>query len=91
MANSQETFTWTSNPLTLSFDVLRDKYLTVTVNSTPTTDWDLNGRELTLTGNVVNGATVVATRSTDLDDDDFLVQFTDASSLRAVEIGRAHV
>lgn len=89
MANSQETFTWTSNPLTLSFDVLRDKYLTVTVNGTPTTDWDLNGRELTLTGNVVNGATVVATRSTDLDDDDFLVQFTDASSLRAVDLETA--
>ena len=89
MANSQETFTWTSNPLTLSFDVLRDKYLTVTVEGTPTTQWTLNGRELTLTGTIVNPSEVVVTRSTDLDDDDFLVQFTDASSLRAVDLETA--
>lgn len=89
MANSQETFTWTSNPLTLSFDVLRDKYLSVTVAGTPTTNWTRNGRELTLTGTVVNGSQVVVTRSTDVDDDQFLVQFTDASSLRAEDLDTA--
>ena len=89
MANSQETFTWTSNPLTLSFDVLRDKYLSVTVAGTPTTQWTLNGRELTLTGTVVNGSEVVVTRSTDVEDDQFLVQFTDASSLRAEDLDTA--
>lgn len=89
MAFSQDTFTWTANPLTLTFDALRDKYLTVTVAGTPTTDWTLNGRELSLGGTPVNGSTVVVTRSTDLGDDDFLVQFTDASSLRAEDLTTA--
>lgn len=90
MAFSSYTVTnWLANPITINFDVLRAKYLSVVVNSNPTTDFTINGREITINSPSPAGQTVVITRTTDLADDDFLVQFTDASSLRAEDLETA--
>ena len=96
MANASQSFAVSGTGAGKTFDLTdmvpqREKYLTVYRNGSDigSGNWSLSGLTVTVASTLTDGDTILIQRDTDQSDSDFLVQFSDPSTLRAVDLQEA--